>query len=249
VDLGLAGRTAAVAAASTGLGLATARALAAEGVRVAICGREQDRLDHAAGTFPDGTPVVTVVADVSEPGKARGFVGAAQERLGSVDILVANAGGPPGGTFKSTELEGYEDALRLNLLSTVEMCQAAVPAMQEQRWGRVVAITSVGARMPLGHLIASSTARAGVTAFLKVLAQEVAGDGITVNSIQPGMHKTDRLAHLGADLDDLAKTVPVGFLGDPDDFGAVVTFLCSEQAKFITGIALPIEGGTYPGLQ
>lgn len=247
MDLGLQGRTAAVAAASGGLGLASARALAAEGVRVAICGRNADRLATAAASI-DAT-VVTIVADVSLPDDAARFVTEAIDQLGQVDILVANAGGPPGGTFASTDLAGYEEALRLNLLSTVALCQAAVPAMQSRHWGRVVAITSVGARQPIGRLIASSTARAGATAFLKVLAQEVAVDGVTVNSVQPGMHATDRLAHLGADLDTLAKQIPVGFVGDPDDFGALVAFLCGEQAKFITGSALPIEGGVVGGLQ
>ncbi len=247
MDLGLRGRTAAVAAASSGLGLASARALAAEGARVAICGRNADRLARAAATV-EGDPV-TIVADVSVPDEATAFIGEASERLGRVDILVANAGGPPGGTFASTDLAAYEEALRLNLLSTVALCQAAVPAMQERGWGRVVAITSVGARQPIGRLIASSTARAGATAFLKVLAQEVAGDGVTVNSVQPGMHATDRLAHLGTDLDTLAGQIPVGFVGDPDDFGALVAFLCGEQARFITGSAIPIEGGVVGALQ
>lgn len=246
MDLGLQGRTAAVAASSSGLGLASARALAAEGARVAICGRRADRLATAADTIVGD--VVTVVADVGRPDEAAGFVAEATDRLGRVDILVANAGGPPGGTFASTDLAGYEEALRLNLLSTVALCQAAVPAMSEQGWGRVVAITSVGARQPIGRLIASSTARAGVTAFLKVLAQEVAANGVTVNSVQPGMHATERLEHLGTTLDDLARQIPVGFVGDPDDFGALVAFLCSEQAKFITGSAIPIEGGVVGAL-
>ncbi len=247
MDLGLHGKVAAVAAASTGLGLASARALAAEGARVAICGRDAGRLEAAASSFEG--EVLTVVADVSEPADAERFVAETAERLGPVDVLVANAGGPPGGTFASTELAGYEEALRLNLLSTVALCQAAVPGMQERGWGRVVAITSVGARQPIGRLIASSTARAGVTSFLKILATEVAPDGVTVNSIQPGMHATDRLVHLGSSLDDLARQIPVGFVGDPDDFGAVVAFLCSRQARFITGSAIPVEGGTVAALQ
>ena len=247
MDLGLRGKVAAVAAASTGLGLASARALAAEGARVAICGRHADRLEAAAATV-DGE-VVTVVADVSAAEDARRFVAETTERLGPVEVLVANAGGPPGGTFASTDLAGYEEALRLNLLSTIALCQAAVPGMQERGWGRVVAITSVGARQPIGHLIASSTARAGVTAFLKLLATEVAPDGVTVNSIQPGMHATDRLTHLGTPLEQLARQIPVGFVGDPEDFGAVVAFLCSRQARFITGSAIPVEGGQVAALQ
>ncbi len=129
------------------------------------------------------------------------------------------------------------------------MCQAAVPAMRERGWGRVVAITSLGARQPIGHLIASSTARAAVTGFLKVLATEVAADGVTVNSAQPGTHHTARVAALSGSLDELASAIPAGRLGDPDDFGAVVAFLCSEQAGFVTGVGLHIDGGAHAGLQ
>src|SRR5689334_22320027 len=190
MDLGLQGKRAAVAAASAGLGLGAARALAAEGVQVAICGRDQAKVDAAA----EEIGAVGLVVDLADPGAAPGFVEAAADRLGgTVDILVANNGGPPPGTFASTDLDGYRQALDLNLLASIELCRAAVPAMQAQGWGRVVAITSIGVRMPPPNLMASATARAGLTAFLKVLAAEVAGDGITVNSIQPGLHDTDRV--------------------------------------------------------
>ena len=143
------------------------------------------------------------------------------------------------GSRATTTIEGYREALDLNLLSTVAMCRAAVPAMQERQWGRVVAITSFGARQPVGTLAASSTARAGVTSFLKVLATEVAADGVTVNSAQPGMHATDRIKHLGR-TEEAAKRIPVGFIGDPADFGKVVAFLCSEPARFVTGTSVLI---------
>src|ERR687891_284489 len=211
MDLGISGRRAAVAAASAGLGLACARALAAEG--------------------------------------AAGFVDRADEALGGIDILVANAGGPPSGTFASTDVDAYLPALELNLLSTVAMCKAAVPAMAARGWGRVVAITSMTVRQPSATLILSTTARAGATAFLKTLATEVAPQGVTVNSVQPGLHATDRLAQLyGGDLGAAGRSVPVGRGGDPDDFGAAVAFLCSEHARFITGTALSIDGGAYQGL-
>jgi len=248
MDLGIAGRRAAVAAASAGLGLGAARALAAEGARVAICGRDRERLDGAVAGLGEGA--VAIAADLSDPAGAAAFVEEAGERLGGpVDILVPNAGGPPPGTFASTDLDGYRAALELNCLSTVAMCQAAVPAMRERGWGRVVAITSLGARQPIGHLIASSTARAAVTGFLKVLATEVAADGVTVNSAQPGTHHTARVAALSGSLDELASAIPAGRLGDPDDFGAVVAFLCSEQAGFVTGVGLHIDGGAHAGLQ
>lgn len=135
-------------------------------------------------------------------------------------------------------------------MSVVSMCKAAVPAMQERGWGRVVAITSISVRQPLPHLILSNTARAGATAFLKTLATEVAPDGVTVNSVQPGLHSTERLVQLyGGDMEAAAKTVPARKLGDAADFGAVVAFLCSEAAGFITGAAIPVDGGAAGGLQ
>jgi 3-oxoacyl-[acyl-carrier protein] reductase len=247
MDLGLSGRTAAVAGASSGLGFASARALAAEGVRVAICGRDRARIEAAAGGIDGAVPLV---ADVSTVAGATGFVEAAVDALGQVDILVPNAGGPPPGTFASTPLDAYAPAIELNLLSTVAMCHAAVPAMCERGWGRVVAITSVSVRQPIGSLILSNTARAGVTGFLKTLALEVAGRGVTVNSVQPGLHLTERARTLyRGDTSGAAAGIPAGALGGPDDFGAVVTFLCSDHARFVVGAALPVDGGTYQGLQ
>lgn len=250
MDLGLTGRRAAVAASSAGLGFEAARALGREGVRVAVSGRDPARLATAVETLrAEGVDVVAVPADVSTPDGAASFVDACAAELGGIDILVANAGGPPPGTFATTTLDAYRVALDLNLLSTVAMCQRAVPGMQEAGWGRVVAITSIGARQPIGSLVASSTARAGVTGFLKVLATEVARDGVTVNSAQPGMHATDRLSSLHASaLDALVADVPIGALGDPADFGAVVAFLCSEHARFITGAGILVDGGAARGL-
>ena len=246
MDLGLQGRRAAVAASSAGLGLASAKALAAEGCRVVISGRDPDRLAAAAAEIPD---VVAIEADVSTPAGATAFVRAAAEALGGIDVLVPNAGGPPPGGFASTPLEAYLPALELNLLSTVAMCLEAVPAMRDRGWGRVAAITSQSVRQPLPGLILSNTARAGVTGFLKTLALEVAPDGVTVNSVLPGSHRTDRLRRLHGDhLDAVADFIPVRQLGRADDFGAVVAFLCSDHARFITGAAIPVDGGTTGSL-
>jgi 3-oxoacyl-[acyl-carrier protein] reductase len=247
VDLGIAGRRAAVAGASSGLGLATARALAAEGVRVVIGSRSTERLEAAAATI-DGD-VVTVAGDLSTPEGATTWARAAAEALGGIDILVPNAGGPPAGNFASTDLDAYAPALDLNLLSVVAVCKELVPPMQARGWGRVAAITSVSVRQPLPHLILSNTARAGATGFLKTLALEVAADGVTVNSVLPGTHDTDRIRSLyGGDVSDAAADVPVGEMGRPEDFGKVVAFLCSDQARFITGAAVPVDGGAVRGL-
>lgn len=253
MDLGITAKRAAVAASSAGLGLASARALVQAGVRVAICGRDRDRLNAAAASLRGSTPgadVVAIAVDVGSVDGATAFVEQAHSALGGLDVLVPNAGGPPAGTFASTPIEAYGPALELNLLSTVAMCQAAVPTMNEQSWGRIVAITSVSVRQPASHLILSNTARAGVTGFLKTLATEVAPHGVTVNSVQPGLHATRRLDALyDGDSSKLAAAIPVRALGRPDDFGAVVAFLCSDQARFITGAAVPVDGGAYPGLQ
>jgi 3-oxoacyl-[acyl-carrier protein] reductase len=248
MDLGISGRTAAVAAASAGLGFGTAVALAEAGVRVAICGRSADAVEEAVARL--GGDAVGLVADVSTAAGAAAWVKNATAALGHIDILVANAGGPKPGTFASTPVDAYPEALELSLLSTVAMVHEAVPAMRERRWGRVLAITSFSVRQPIPTLILSNTARAGVTGFLKTVALEVAADGVTVNTLQPGAHLTDRLRSLGeADQAAMAAAVPAGVLGDPADFGKIAAFLCSDAAKFITGASLQVDGGATRGLQ
>lgn len=239
MDLGLSGRHAAVAAGSSGLGFASATALIGEGAQVAICGRDRDKLDAAAARL--GSACTAIVCDVSGADGGAEFVAAATDALGAVDILVTNAGGPPPGNFASTSVDSYAAALDLNLMSVVGMCKAAVPAMVDTGWGRVVAITSVTVRQPAPNLILSNTARAGATGFLKTLAREVARTGVTVNSIQPGLHRTPRMIELYGD------EIPEP-TGDPADFGSVVAFLCSQQANFLTGAQIHVDGGAYAGL-
>lgn len=246
MDLGIDGRTALVTGASAGLGLACAQALAAEGVQVAISSRSVEKLAAAAETIAGA---VTIPADTSDVEQRRTMMDRAESVLGPIDIVIANGGGPPAGNFASTEFDAYADAVALNLLPAVDLCQRFVPPMQDRGWGRVVAITSTAVREPIDRLILSNTARAGLTAFLKTTAREVAGDGVTVNSVQPGVHLTDRLESVYDDIAALAESVPAKALGDPADFGRVVAFLCSEHARFVTGQALAVDGGATRSLQ
>ena len=252
MDLGLTGRRAIVTGASSGLGRSTALALAAEGAEVMIVSRSQERLSAAVAVIKGGVPGAVLhahVVDVADPDAVAAMVATANDVMGGVDILIANAGGPPPGGFATTPLEAYLPALQLNLVSTVAMCNAVVPGMQSRGWGRVVAITSITVREPNPNLILSNTARAGLTGFLRTLSREVAGDGVTVNSLQPGLHRTARLEALYDDLDAVESSIPAGVIGDPDDFGRLAAFLCSDAAKFVTGAAIPVDGGASHGLQ
>ena len=249
MDLGISGKAALVSASSAGLGFATAAALAEAGCKTVISGRDEERLFHASSLIPDSIPII---ADVSTIKGSQTLVQKAKSELGTnIDILVTNAGGPPAGNFETTNVDQYLSAIELNLMSVVAMCKETVPDMQEQKWGRILAITSISVRQPIPNIMLSNTARAGATGFLKTMALEIAPDGVTVNSIQPGLHATNRVLEVYGEenMDDLAKTVPARKIGTAEDFGKIAAFLCSEQANFITGAAIPVAGGTYGGLQ
>jgi 3-oxoacyl-[acyl-carrier protein] reductase len=247
VDLGIAGKRAAVAAASGGLGYASAEVLVAEGAQVTICGSDPERARAAA----EKLGAQYLVADLRDPEAAAGFVGQASDRMGGLDILVVNGPGPRPGTVAETVLGDYQDALNRSLLSVVGMCLAAAPGMQAQGWGRIVAITSIGVRQPLPNLVLSNTARTGATGFLRTLAREIARDGVTVNSLQPASHLTNRLRSMFDSEEELARAgddIPAGRHGTPEEFGAIVGFLCSMQAGYVTGAAIPVDGGAYQAL-
>jgi 3-oxoacyl-[acyl-carrier protein] reductase len=248
VRLSLQGRRAVVPAASTGLGFAAAAALAEEGARVVICGRDAARVDEAVDRLGPGAR--GIVADVGTVAGAAELMTRAEEALeGPIEVLVLNGPGPKPGNFATIESADYARGVEGNLLAPIEMCCRAVPAMRERGWGRVVAITSVAVRQPISNLIVSNTARTGLTAFLKSLALETAGEGVTVNSVQPGLHGTARLLEVYGDrVDDEVRQIPAGRLGGVPEFGQIVAFLCSEQASYITGAGLPVDGGLYRGL-
>ncbi len=258
MDLGLAGRVALVAGSTSGLGRATALRLAQEGAHVAVNGRDPGRCEAAAEAIraaANGVTVLSCPADVSRPAEAEALVRDVAERLGRLDVLVCNAGGPPPTSFAAAPADAFQQGLDLNLLSTVRLARAAAPGMRERRWGRIVCLTSVAAKQPLPGLIVSSMARAGVHGFAKALSDEVARDGVTVTVVAPGYMRTGRVTSLleerarregrspEAILSEMLANVPMGRIGEPDELAAAIAFLASERAAYITGTVLAVDGG------
>jgi len=241
MDLGLRGRVALVTAASRGLGRASALALAEEGAAVAICARGEAALRRTEHDLEARTDdVLAVVADVAEPDAPRRLVEAAVERFGRLDIIVANAGGPPPGRALEVDDDALRSALEANFLASVRLVRAAVPHMQVRGWGRICLITSFSVKQPIPTLALSNSARTALWAWAKTAASDLSGEGITVNLACPGHHATDRMTQLG--------TSPDAVMGDPADFGRVVAFLCSEPAGFVSGAALQVDGAHTSGL-
>ncbi len=262
MDLKINNKIALITASTRGLGRGCAEQLAAEGCRVAICSRDQDQASRAAAEIAEQTcaEVMGYAADMSRPEQIAKLVESVQSDLGDPDILVTNAGGPAPGTFATTALDQYENAINLNLMSAVRLIHAVVPAMQKKGWGRIIAITSTSVKSPIGTLLLSNTARTGLTGFLKTIATELAPDGITVNAILPGIHKTDRIIQLAEHrskdenrpaeqiIQEMMDVNPTRNIGDPGDFGAMAAFLAGDQARYINGQSILIDGGSFPGL-
>lgn len=262
MDLGLNQRVALVTGASSGLGLAIARALAAEGCAVAMVARREDVLEREARDIVGKSKgrALPLVGDMTRPADVARVTSQAAALLGSIDILVANAGGPPSTTLATTSDEQYQAALELNLMASIRLTRAVVPAMRERRWGRVIFVSSMAAKQPVGGLLLSNTARAGLLGFAKTVANECAPDNVLVNTVLPGHFDTDRALELAKMrsardgrpveeiLRDRALSIPLGRSGRPEEFAAAVAFLASERASFITGVALQIDGGQIAGL-
>jgi 3-oxoacyl-[acyl-carrier protein] reductase len=256
VDLGLSGKVALVAASSRGLGRAVAEELAREGARLVLCARGETALHETADSMrAAGAEVKAVRADVSRATDVARVVEAGMRAFGRIDILVTNGGGPPAGPFESHSADAWHEAVRQNLDSVVELARAVLPGMKERRWGRIINVTSIAVKQPVDNLILSNSVRAAVTGFARTLANEVAPFGITVNNVMPGYTRTKRVDDLAARNAALHGTsaeaqvagweqqIPMGRLGHPAEFAAMVAFLASERASYTTGASIPVDGG------
>ena len=262
MELGLKGRVALVAAASKGLGYATALGLAREGARVAICARTESDINEAATRIAGetGAEVLPLVADVTNPEDVARVVDETAAKFGGLHILVPNSGGPPAGTFEALTPEQWQAGLDSTLYAAVRMIRAALPYQKAARWGRIVVITSTSARQPIPGLLLSNTFRSGILGMLKTLSQEFAAYGITCNNVAPGSYDTDRLKHLhqrNADQQGISfaearkqaeQKIPLGRLGRPEELAGMVVFLASEAASYITGQTIVVDGGQTLGI-
>jgi 3-oxoacyl-[acyl-carrier protein] reductase len=262
MDLGLEDKAALVAASSRGLGKAIAFELAREGASVAICARERGQLEATAGDIRQatGAMILPVVADVSKAEECRHLVETAEDCFGGVDILVTNAGGPPAGYFLDFDDDDWYGAVDLTLMSAVRLIRLVLPGMQKRAWGRIINMTSISVKQPIDDLILSNSIRASVVGMAKTIAAHVAAQGVTVNNICPTYTLTERVENLARAraqrekisydeaLDVYRAQIPARRLGRSEEIAALVAFLASERAAFITGTTIQIDGGSYRGL-
>ena len=262
MDLGLKGRVAIVAASSEGLGRAVAMGLAREGARLALCARTRSTLESTAEEIRQatGAEVLAAPVDVTVYDEVRRFVNQARERFGQVDICVTNAGGPPSKAFAETTIEDWQAGVKLNLMSTLYFAREVLPVMQKQRWGRLIAITSVSVKQPIDGLILSNAVRAAVSGLVKSLSNEYGKDNVLVTNVCPGYTLTARLDELASKLARAegvepheirarwASQIPMGRLGTPEEFANLVVFLASERASYITGVSVAVDGGFVKGI-
>jgi 3-oxoacyl-[acyl-carrier protein] reductase len=250
MDLGLEGRTALVMGGSRGIGRGIAAALAREGAAVAIASRNRGHVDEAVATI-DGE-VRPFVADTADLDRIRELPREVESELGPLSVLVTNTGGPPVGLALDADAEQWREAYESLILAPRLLIGAVVGGMRERRFGRIVNVGSSSTREPIPGLALSNSHRPGLVGFLKTLAREVAADGVTVNDVATGRFATERLAANWGGWDEMlagaAADVPAGRLGDPDEYGDLVAFLCSERAGYITGTSIPIDGGMLRSL-
>lgn len=263
MDLGLTGKAAAVAASSQGLGFACALELAREGADVAICSRDSQRIEAAAARIREhvsGARVHPAVVDVSKREDCERFVDESAATFGKLDILVTNTGGPRPGALDEISLDDIRDGFDSTLMSAITMMRAAVPHMRSSGWGRIINILSMTVKQPKTNLLVSNTMRPGILGFAKSISNELAADNITVNNVAPGYTRTERLTELaehiaqsgGASVEDVfsewERVIPARRLGRPEELAAMVTFLASARAGYVTGVTVQVDGGSVQGL-
>lgn len=258
MDLRLNGARVLVTAASRGLGAATARQFSREGARVVICSRHLQALQETAGSIVEetGNPVFTFPADVTDPEAVRKLIRNTIETLGGLDVVVTNAGGPPAGGFVDFDIAAWQNAFQLNVLSTIALIREALPYLRQSKRAAILTISSVAAKQPVQNLTLSNALRPAVVGLTKTLSLEVGNDGIRVNSILPGYTSTERITELmqaraaknGTDIEEEIERIAAGAalkrLATPQEFANAAVFLCSPAAGYITGVALPVDGGT-----
>lgn len=262
MELNISGKIAVVTAASRGLGRAAAEALAAEGVNLAICSRDEKKISETADYLKAvyEVDVLHDVCDVTDTAGIESFKEKVIDRFNTCHILFTNAGGPPPGKVEAFNGEEFMKAVELNLVSGINLTNAFLPYMKDQKWGRIIANTSVSVKQPIPTLALSNVARVGVVAYIKTLAAEVASFNVTANVVAPGYIMTERVTELlenqaknaGISFDEAKQQVigkiPANTIGKPEDFGSLCAFLASEQAAYITGDTILIDGGMYGGL-
>lgn len=253
MDLGIKGKKALIMASSKGLGKAVATELSREGVGVMLCSRTEDDLITTKKEIESETngTVYFAVGDVTTKKGRTHILNEAKSKIGVIDILVTNSGGPPFGAFESHDEDAWESAYKLLLESTVGMIKGVLPGMKEQKWGRIVTITSQAIKQPVEGLVLSNSVRASILGLMKTLSNELGEFNITVNNVMPGYTETDRLKHLmgkNPDLNSITSEIPLGRIGQPQEFAAAVTFLTSQRASYITGVSLAVDGGWIKGI-
>jgi len=248
MELGLKNKVAFVAASSQGLGKATALELAQEGAKVIICGRNKDTLEKTKQEIEQQTngEVLAVAGDLSNPAEREQIIKSALQAYSVINILVTNSGGPPSGKFEDFKQEDWDKTYKSLLVSVVGLINGFLPGMKQQRWGRIIAITSQAVKQPVNNLVLSNSVRASVAGLMKTLSNEFGIHNITVNNVMPGYTETDRLKKLlekNSSFATAKNEIPLGRFGTPEEFAAAVTFLASERASYITGVSLAVDGG------